>query len=185
MKRIRCQECDGNYILRDGKFGVFAGCSNYPRCRSTKKLYEVVLEYIRIYGIGIYRWDRECWKCKKKTAVYSYYLDYELAELDEFFNSGLPAVGLGDLAYIDGLLSQKYATIQKRYSNTTHSSYMANTCSHCGALQGRNYVVEDPHEIVEELWHSRGMDKFWIETIACPDTSPLVSDIKRIYSQTP
>ena len=50
MKRIRCQECDGNYILRDGKFGVFAGCSNYPRCRSTKKLYEVVLEYIRIYG---------------------------------------------------------------------------------------------------------------------------------------
>ena len=45
-------------------------------------------------------------------------------------------------------------------SNTTHSPYMANTCIHCGALQGRNYVVEDPHEIIEELWHSRGMDKF-------------------------
>ncbi|MFQ9800321.1 MAG: topoisomerase DNA-binding C4 zinc finger domain-containing protein [Clostridia bacterium] len=50
---MRCQECDGNYILRDGKFGVFAGCSNYPRCRSTKKLYEVVL---RVHS---HLWNRD------------------------------------------------------------------------------------------------------------------------------
>ena len=35
---VMCKNCDGVYRLRSGKFGIFAGCSNYPRCRSTMKL---------------------------------------------------------------------------------------------------------------------------------------------------
>ena len=32
----KCPICDGNLILRKGKFGSFYGCSNFPKCRYTK-----------------------------------------------------------------------------------------------------------------------------------------------------
>ena len=31
----RCPRCGGNLILREGKYGRFYGCSNYPDCRYT------------------------------------------------------------------------------------------------------------------------------------------------------
>jgi len=34
----KCPKCGGNLIERKGKFGKFYGCSNYPKCRFTKKL---------------------------------------------------------------------------------------------------------------------------------------------------
>lgn len=181
--KILCPNCNGYYKIRDGKYGIFAGCSNYPSCKSTLNLPDLVLNYIRNYGLNIYRWERECYKCKKKTPVYSYYLDYDLADLDELFSMGGPTVGLGDLNYIDELLSKQIPTIQQRYSNTTKSNYMANTCEHCGALQGRNYVVDDPHEIIGELWHDRGMRKFLYTNIKIKDIAPLQKDIKQLYDQ--
>lgn len=30
-----CPRCNSNLILRKGKFGLFIGCSNYPKCRKT------------------------------------------------------------------------------------------------------------------------------------------------------
>ena len=117
--RIPCGVCRGYYKVREGKYGVFAGCSNYPSCRSTLNLPDLVLKYIQLYGLNIYCWNRKCYKCGKETAVYSYYLDYDLADLDEFFSMGGPTVGLGDLSYVDELLSKQIPTIQLRYSNTT------------------------------------------------------------------
>ena len=38
--RVKCKQCDGYYVLRNGKFGAFGGCSNFPRCRSTIRLEE-------------------------------------------------------------------------------------------------------------------------------------------------
>ena len=32
-----CPRCGGKLIMRDGKYGRFIGCSNYPDCRYTKK----------------------------------------------------------------------------------------------------------------------------------------------------
>lgn len=32
-----CPKCGGKLILRNGKYGSFYGCSNYPRCQYTKK----------------------------------------------------------------------------------------------------------------------------------------------------
>lgn len=32
-----CPKCGGRLILRDGKYGKFYGCSNYPKCRFTQK----------------------------------------------------------------------------------------------------------------------------------------------------
>ncbi len=180
---IRCDKCDGYYKIREGKYGIFAGCSCYPECKSTLSLPDLVLKYIQLYGLKIYCWDKQCYKCGETTPVYSYYLDYDLADLDEIFSIGGPAVGLGDLSYVDEWLSSQISTIQMRYSNTTRSKYMANTCRRCGALQGRNYVVDDPHEIIGELWHGRGMDKFLFTRLELNDVSPIAADIKRIYKQ--
>ncbi len=33
-----CPKCGGTLQLRNGKFGKFYGCSNFPKCRYTKKL---------------------------------------------------------------------------------------------------------------------------------------------------
>jgi hypothetical protein len=103
------------------------------------KLFEFVQAFIKEHGINIYRWEKDCWKCGKRTQVFSYYLNYELEELDEDLGSYEP-IGLGDLDHIDQLLGREFSSIKMRYSNTTKSKYMANTCVHCGALQGRNYV---------------------------------------------
>ena len=32
-----CPRCGGNLILRKGSSGSFYGCSNYPKCKFTKK----------------------------------------------------------------------------------------------------------------------------------------------------
>lgn len=29
----KCPRCGGNLVLRDGRYGRFYGCSNYPRCK--------------------------------------------------------------------------------------------------------------------------------------------------------
>lgn len=33
----KCPKCGGDLVERNGKYGNFMGCSNYPRCRFTKK----------------------------------------------------------------------------------------------------------------------------------------------------
>ena len=35
-----CLECGGHMIERKGRYGEFLGCSNYPKCKHTKKVYE-------------------------------------------------------------------------------------------------------------------------------------------------
>ena len=108
-------------------------------------------------------------------------LNYDLEELDETF-SMCGSVGLGDLSYIDEMLSKELPSVQNRYSKMTNSMYMANTCEYCGALQGRNYVVDDPHEIIMELWHNRDMEKFLFKRIKIKDLNALKSDIERLYA---
>lgn len=31
--------CNGHMVLRNGRYGEFLGCSNYPKCTNTKKLF--------------------------------------------------------------------------------------------------------------------------------------------------
>ncbi len=35
-----CPECDGDVVIREGKYGKFKGCSNFPRCKWTASLGE-------------------------------------------------------------------------------------------------------------------------------------------------
>lgn len=176
MKKVNCLKCNGYYKLKEGKFGAFAGCSNYPQCKSTIKLNELFARFFVINGVNIYAWDKVCWKCDKKTKVYSYYLNYELDQVyDELYGAN---IGIGDVPYLDNILSNKYPTIRSAYSNTTKSNYMANNCEHCGALQGHNYVVDDPHEIMSDLIFDSNMGKYLIETLQIEITDELLQDIQ-------
>lgn len=33
-----CPKCGGSLILREGKYGKFYGCTNYPKCKFTKEI---------------------------------------------------------------------------------------------------------------------------------------------------
>lgn len=33
-----CPRCGGELVRRNGKYGEFIGCSNFPRCRYTQKI---------------------------------------------------------------------------------------------------------------------------------------------------
>ena len=33
----KCPRCGGNLVFRNGKYGKFWGCSNYPKCTYTHK----------------------------------------------------------------------------------------------------------------------------------------------------
>ena len=35
MENKQCPYCDGVLVLRESKFGIFIGCSNYPECHYT------------------------------------------------------------------------------------------------------------------------------------------------------
>jgi len=42
----RCPQCDRGYLtVRNGKYGKFVGCSEYPRCSFTQNLKKVKYEY--------------------------------------------------------------------------------------------------------------------------------------------
>ena len=40
IELLKCPKCGGDLIIRNGKYGKFYGCSNYPSCKYTKKMDE-------------------------------------------------------------------------------------------------------------------------------------------------
>lgn len=179
--RIKCKNCDGHYVVREGIYGTFGGCSNFPKCKSTIKLYEFVQEMLQERGINIYKWDKVCWKCHKPTPVYSYYLSYQITELEGFPTGCFGIIGIGDINSIDEQMSKEFPTIKKSYSRTVGYSYMANTCEHCAAIQGKNYVVDDPHEIMQELFYG-GMEKYFFKTMKVEVTPAFSKELKEVFS---
>ncbi|MFA7601242.1 MAG: topoisomerase DNA-binding C4 zinc finger domain-containing protein, partial [Patescibacteria group bacterium] len=37
-KDEKCDKCGSDMIVRNGKFGPFLGCSNYPKCKNLKNI---------------------------------------------------------------------------------------------------------------------------------------------------
>lgn len=176
IKRVICPNCGGELKIRDGKYGCFVGCSNYPRCRTTKSLTQLIYLFFKENGFKIYKWQRKCWKCGEITSVYSYYPLYELGlayDLFEFFSG----MGLSNIPSLDIVMSQIYPTIKKSYSKTIAESYVANHCAHCKAIQGYNYVVTDPHEIHNELEFEYSMDKYFDRHIPFDLVNPSQEEI--------
>lgn len=34
---LKCPKCGGTLVLKNGKYGEFIGCSNYPKCKYTQE----------------------------------------------------------------------------------------------------------------------------------------------------
>ena len=121
--------------------------------RCSKKLYkietikpfkEISEELQDLREIKIYKWERECWKCKKKTPRVSYY-----------FNAGF-SYRIGKIEKIDIFLMKNYPFVKKIYSKTMEQEVIANACVYCGSLQGNWFVGE---EIMLDIIY-QGLDKF-------------------------
>lgn len=52
MKCLKCNQ--GNMIIRDGQYGLFATCDNFPKCRNMMKLNKFLYNVLRKDGIYIY-----------------------------------------------------------------------------------------------------------------------------------
>lgn len=78
--------------------------------------------------IKLYKWFRECWKCKQHTPIVTYnfiwYACYHIGNIDE----------------LDLILMEKYPFIKKVYSKTMESECISNVCIHCGSIQGNFFV---------------------------------------------
>ena len=183
MDVLSCKKCSGNYILRDSKYGLFFGCSNFPKCKSTANFTDILYDYFSKSGIKIYRWEKECWKCAQKTDVYSYYMHYELGFIDEYLEA-TGCIGLGDIKILDRIIMDRIPTIKSIYSKTMNRRYIANTCSHCEALQGYNSVIVDPHEIFTELTYHHSMDKYLYEIIDIADIEDFKENLAKVLKYT-
>lgn len=89
---------------------------------------EIVEELRALKDIPIYKWNQNCWKCHKETSAVSY-------DLRAGYN-----FHIGDILKLDEVLMRNYPFVKKVFSKTMGEETIANTCIHCGALQGNWYV---------------------------------------------
>lgn len=95
----------------------------------------------------------DCYKCGNKTAVISlasnnfYYLNTDENEDEKWFRADVLTF-FSMLVFIDNELASKinrlFPKYKIAYSKTAESSYWANHCEHCGALQGDFFLHSEP-----------------------------------------
>lgn len=123
----------------------------------------------------IYSLDRECYKCKKNTKIYTYMIyngteeslrypwdtkrllnnqDFELVMLHmedpeiEYY----PIVILGQNSKLDKILMRLYSDdIRLLYSRTQKRKYAMNVCKHCGAKQGEFFIYRELNKIIKDM----------------------------------
>ena len=95
----------------------------------------------------------DCYKCANKTAVISfassnfYYLSTDANEDEKWFRAdglsffSMPIFIENELA---GKINRLFPNYKIAYSKTAESSYWANLCENCGALQGDFFLHSEP-----------------------------------------
>lgn len=177
LSQLKCQRCDGHYILRAGKNGLFAGCSNYKSkgCRSTLSIEEFFRRYLCEFGVKIYSWDIQCRYCKEKIKFYTYDLVYDLR--GSICDSIPHDLIIGSIPALDFALSKKYLIFYK-YED---EKYM-NICEHCHA---DNYY-DLPIATCKAFSESRAENIFWIDTIKIYDKAiieAITDAIVKLYNE--
>ncbi|MDD2213660.1 MAG: type I DNA topoisomerase [Oscillospiraceae bacterium] len=49
----KCPECGGNLVIKEGRYGKFVACSNFPECKYTRNLAEKVNAHCPLCGSGL------------------------------------------------------------------------------------------------------------------------------------
>lgn len=171
-----CNKCGNKMIIRYGKYGFFGSCSNYPNCKNNIKLSEFMYEILKKEQLNIYSWKKECWKCHKLVPVYTYMIGKQMVPyMQQTYQIG--NIGLGSIKKIDNYLIKNFPSINDNYSKTLSKTCASNNCIYCGALQGNNFVVDDPHEIYDD-WLRGGMDKYIVKKIDINDIGLTENDLE-------
>ncbi len=110
-----CQECNKNLY----------------KIETIEPFKEISEELYARKELFIYKWETDCWKCKKKTTKVSYFLDRPFS------------YHIGDIEKLDKILMEKYPFVKKVFSKTRGEEVIANTCIHCGRLQGNWFITEE------------------------------------------
>ncbi len=58
---IVCDKCGAKMVIREGRYGKFLGCSNFPKCNNMKKLEQEKKNYAKVVGV--------CPKCGKDVVT--------------------------------------------------------------------------------------------------------------------
>lgn len=169
--KTKCESCDGHYVFRQGKFGNFFGCSNFPKCRNTKSFTTLPYLILKRNGINIYELERICWKCKKKIKIRSYFpqIDFILADPEFAQLYDFKDIRLSALDSLDNYMSEKYDEIMIKYSKTIECEYMANTCPYCKSLQGIHFLSTETYENLLQKVMSGEIEKYIVENVKIND----------------
>ena len=150
LEWLKCPVCKkGHFVLRNGKYGEFYGCNNYPTCRSTLSIKDVCVEALAQIGFHLYSWKDKCWKCSKEITLYSYFPEVDNTNLTELIK--LQECKLGLIPKIDEYLADKYNDLKKRYSLKMETEYVANVCPYCNQIQGMNLAIEKKRKQMLQL----------------------------------
>lgn len=130
--------------------------------------------------IVLYRFDSECYKCKKQFEVLTYIVFNDGTNENVVFPwnkerllkrqniaahlqdpsieyYGLDVLGNDDL--LDEFFMNKFPKrLQKRYSNTTKSTYVANICPHCGSMKGWYYLYYEINQKIKNMQSIQTVD---------------------------
>lgn len=135
-----------NYELRnliwERDKGICQKCGK-KLTETINEMEDTIDEFKKIVEIPIYKWKHYCWKCNKETDMVS----YDIAFL---YNHSI-----GDINKLDEILLQKYSFVKHIYSHTRKEMVIANTCIHCGRLQGNFFVTEE----LLNMQYDENMDK--------------------------
>lgn len=208
-KDERCEHCHSRMIIRDGKYGKFLGCSNYPKCSFTQNIKKAeVIEYFGTRAVSlkehitIISGKRVCYNCNCETIVSGLGLVHNETRFVDNEKSTIRDYGY-DIYIVpwSGIMEQlpkrlqEYAVtnynIQLSYSKIRQSSYYANVCESCGRMQGDNYVYVDTGASSPfDVWSKEQLilEKIKLKnhmTLHClfdSDISPSVNYLKRSSS---
>jgi hypothetical protein len=100
-------------------------------------------------------------------------------QLNKYFERGLSlaTIGLGSVKSVDDFLIKRIKTINNNFSKAKNHVIASNNCAHCNALQGNNYVVDDPHEIFHDFMSSN-LCNYKVATISVDDCKIIPEEFK-------
>ncbi|MFZ7101424.1 MAG: topoisomerase DNA-binding C4 zinc finger domain-containing protein [Peptococcaceae bacterium] len=185
-ENFSCELCDGHYVVRYGTHGAFFGCSNFPRCRSTKTIEAETYSWFMKQGIRIYEVEQPCWKCGKPIKLRSYFphLDLMLDQPELAQRLDLSIIRLSIIETLDKYLSSKYPEIYSRFSKKFNGVYIANNCPYCHSLQGSTMSLESARGYLTELIKKhQSISKHIAEKIAITETSLPKNEWKSVITE--
>ncbi len=111
--------------------------------------------------IRIYKWNKDCWKCYKKTPHVSYCLVFQ----------GFVLGCIGEVEKLDEILLKEYPFVKRVYSKTQGRKVIGNTCVYCGAYQGNFFIFDEIIHYVDE----ENLDKTIPNILNDGDVPPIIS----------